>query len=101
MIPWEESYTEEQNRAYRDLERLSCDSMKDVLNFLNAYSRLAARSGRMWMSPELSDKLFQEASLSLYHQQGYRRSLLYKEPRTDYWGARQGTFYLHLSVGDA
>ncbi|KAJ6420857.1 hypothetical protein OIU84_028267 [Salix udensis] len=63
MIVGEDPYqgsTEEQNWAYQDLERLTCDSMKDVMRFLNAYMILASKSGRMWLSPELSDKLFRK-----------------------------------------
>lgn len=53
-----EGTTEEQNRAYNDLERLSCENMKDVLTYLYEYGRLAAISGRMWISEDLSNKFF-------------------------------------------
>ncbi|AHI90954.1 polyprotein [Hibiscus bacilliform virus GD1] len=47
-----------QDEAYRDLERLSCTNIKDIVSFLNDYARLAAKSGRMFISPELSEKLW-------------------------------------------
>ncbi|KAL6012836.1 hypothetical protein ACLOJK_003325 [Asimina triloba] len=49
-----------QNQAYADLERLQCSKIEDVMPFLNSYFQLAARSGRMWQGPELSDKLFRK-----------------------------------------
>lgn len=52
--------TKEQNRAYQDLERLSCEKMKDVFEYLNAYKVLTAKTGRMWISSELTDKLFRK-----------------------------------------
>ncbi|KAG6510754.1 hypothetical protein ZIOFF_028790 [Zingiber officinale] len=52
--------TVEQDQAYIDLERLTCSSMKDVLHFLNDYKVLAAKSGRMFINSELSDKLFRK-----------------------------------------
>ena len=55
-----EGVTEIQNRAYQDLEKLSCPDMKNILPFLNQYRSLAARSGRMWAGPELSEKLFRK-----------------------------------------
>lgn len=50
----------EQNQVYADLERLSCESMKYILTYLNDFKILAAKSGRMYISPELSDKLFRK-----------------------------------------
>ncbi|KAI4364824.1 hypothetical protein MLD38_020864 [Melastoma candidum] len=52
--------TEEQDRAYKDLERLPCDSMSNVHTFLHEYGRLAALSGRMWIDGELSNKFFRK-----------------------------------------
>ncbi|UVW45035.1 ORF3 [Badnavirus tessellopandani] len=52
--------TAEQDKAYRDIERLTCDDMKHVYRFLNDYKILAAKTGRMYISPELSDKLFRK-----------------------------------------
>lgn len=57
--PSQES-TEEQNRAYEDLERLSCKDMKDFLNYINDFKVLAAKTGRMYISSELSEKFFQK-----------------------------------------
>lgn len=50
----------EQNQAYADLERLSCDSMKNILTYLNDFKILAAKTGRMFISPDLSEKLFRK-----------------------------------------
>ncbi|ABR01170.1 hypothetical protein [Lucky bamboo bacilliform virus] len=50
--------TEEQDRAYMDLGRLSCTNMKDLLDYMNDYKTLAAKSGRMYVNHELSDKFF-------------------------------------------
>ncbi|KAJ1700152.1 hypothetical protein LUZ63_008664 [Rhynchospora breviuscula] len=52
--------TEEQNRAYNDLERLSCHNVKDLFDYINDYKVLAAKSGRMFISPELSTKFFRK-----------------------------------------
>ncbi|WOL13700.1 hypothetical protein Cni_G22477 [Canna indica] len=51
---------EEQNRAYNDLERLSCYNVKDLFDYINDYKVLAAKSGRMYISPELSEKIFRK-----------------------------------------
>ncbi|KAJ4756910.1 polyprotein [Rhynchospora pubera] len=52
--------TEEQTRAYQDLERLSCNHVKDLFNYMNDYKILAAKSGRMYISSELSEKFFRK-----------------------------------------
>ncbi|KAJ4795173.1 polyprotein [Rhynchospora pubera] len=52
--------TEEQDRAYNDLERLSCHNVKDLFDYINDYKILAAKSGRMFISPELSTKFFRK-----------------------------------------
>ncbi|ERN20006.1 hypothetical protein AMTR_s00071p00160240 [Amborella trichopoda] len=52
--------TMEQDQAYQDLERLSCTSMKDLLTYMNQYKYLAAKTGRMYVSPELSEKFFRK-----------------------------------------
>ncbi|KAJ1698241.1 hypothetical protein LUZ63_006753 [Rhynchospora breviuscula] len=52
--------TEEQDRAYNDLERLSCYNVKDLFDYINDYKILAAKSGRMFISPELSTKFFRK-----------------------------------------
>ncbi|KAJ4791883.1 polyprotein [Rhynchospora pubera] len=54
--------TEEQDRAYNDLERLSCHNVKDLFDYINDYKILAAKSGRMFISPELSTKFFRKMS---------------------------------------
>ncbi|KAG2724353.1 hypothetical protein I3760_01G013600 [Carya illinoinensis] len=52
-----------QNRAYVDLERLTCKDMSHVFSYLNQYFSLAAKSGRMWVGSELSEKF-----LGNYHR---------------------------------
>ncbi|KAJ3697529.1 hypothetical protein LUZ61_001234 [Rhynchospora tenuis] len=52
--------TEEQDRAYNDLERLSCQHVKDLFDYINDYKILAAKSGKMYISPELSVKFFRK-----------------------------------------
>nr|ATZ69454.1 ORF3 polyprotein [Cacao swollen shoot CD virus] len=47
-----------QDSAYRDLERLTCNNIKDIVQFLNDYGRLAAKSGRLFIGAELSEKLW-------------------------------------------
>ncbi|CAL5394646.1 unnamed protein product [Camellia sinensis] len=47
-----------QEEAYRDLERLSCRDVKDIIKFLNDYLHLATRSGRLFVGEELSEKLW-------------------------------------------
>uniref|UniRef100_A0A8F8XBN9 RNA-directed DNA polymerase n=1 Tax=Rubus yellow net virus TaxID=198310 RepID=A0A8F8XBN9_9VIRU len=49
-----------QNQAYAELERLYCKRTDDVIPFLYDYYQLAAKSGRMWLGPELSEKLFRK-----------------------------------------
>ncbi|PKU67955.1 hypothetical protein MA16_Dca006990 [Dendrobium catenatum] len=63
IITLEDPYqgsTEEQNRAYLDLERLSCDQIKNMFEYMNDYKVLAAKSGRMYISSELSEKFFKK-----------------------------------------
>ncbi|KAJ3691582.1 hypothetical protein LUZ61_020746 [Rhynchospora tenuis] len=52
--------TEEQDRAYNDLERLSCQHVKDLFDYISDYKILAAKSGKMYISPELSVKFFRK-----------------------------------------
>ncbi|CAD5192064.1 unnamed protein product [Musa acuminata subsp. malaccensis] len=47
-----------QEEAYKDLERLSCNNLKHIIQFLNDYMRLASKMGRLFTSPELSEKLW-------------------------------------------
>ncbi|KAJ4714061.1 ORFIII-like polyprotein [Melia azedarach] len=47
-----------QDQAYRDLERLTCNNVKDLVQYLNDFGRLAAKTGRMFLNTELSDKLW-------------------------------------------
>nr|ANV20890.1 ORF3 protein [Dioscorea bacilliform RT virus] len=50
--------TKVQEDAYRDLERISCKDMKDIIPFMNEYMRLASKTGRLFISSELSEKFW-------------------------------------------
>ena len=52
--------TDEQDRAYHDLERLSCNNVRDLFSYMNDYKVLAAKSGRMYVNEELSAKFFRK-----------------------------------------
>ncbi|AAN75640.1 polyprotein [Taro bacilliform virus] len=52
--------TAEQDQAYNDLERISCDNIKDLIPYLIQFRNLAAKSGRLFLGPELSEKLFRK-----------------------------------------
>lgn len=52
--------TDEQHRAYHDLERLSCEKIKHIFDYMNDFKHLAAKSGRMYVSNELSEKFFRK-----------------------------------------
>ncbi|TYH61116.1 hypothetical protein ES332_D07G027800v1 [Gossypium tomentosum] len=67
--------TAAQDEAYRDLERLSCTNIKDIVPFLNDYARLAAKSGRLFLGAELSEKLW----LKMPHDLGSKIKAAYQE----------------------
>ncbi|QBH21733.1 polyprotein [Polyscias mosaic virus] len=50
--------TYNQDAAYRDLERLHCKDIKDIISYLNQYMHLASKSGRLFVNDELSNKVF-------------------------------------------
>lgn len=50
--------TKAQEEAYRDIERISCKDIADIIPFMNEYMRLAAKTGRLFISPELSEKFW-------------------------------------------
>ena len=47
-----------QDQAYKDLEQLTCGNVKHIIQYMNEYLRLAAKSGRTYISPELSEKFW-------------------------------------------
>nr|AWK49042.1 ORF3 [Taro bacilliform CH virus] len=47
-----------QEEALRDLEKLTCHNIKDVVAFMNKYMRLASKTGRLFIDSELSEKLW-------------------------------------------
>ncbi|KAI3773704.1 hypothetical protein L1987_48234 [Smallanthus sonchifolius] len=49
--------TKEQDRAYRNLERITCTDTKDLWRFLNEFRILASKSGRLFF-PATTDKFF-------------------------------------------
>lgn len=53
-------YTEMQNQAILDLERLSITSMKDIEIYSNQYLSIAAKTGTVFLSKETSDKYFRK-----------------------------------------
>nr|WPR16498.1 MAG: polyprotein [Yellow silver pine badnavirus] len=50
--------TEQQTRAYQDLERLTCPDAKSLMSYINEYWRLASKTGRAFITEELSSKFF-------------------------------------------
>ncbi|XP_074576876.1 uncharacterized protein LOC141833356 [Curcuma longa] len=52
--------TVEQDQAFIYIEWLSCSNMKDIFNYLNDFKFLPAKTGRAFISPELSDKIFKK-----------------------------------------
>lgn len=51
-----------QDMAYRDLERLSCDNIKNIMAYINDFLRLAAKTGRLYVNNELSEKFWLKMS---------------------------------------
>ncbi|QED42803.1 ORF3 [Dioscorea badnavirus A] len=50
--------TRVQDEAYKDLKRLTCSKIDDIVQFLNEYMRLASKSGRLFVGTELSEELW-------------------------------------------
>nr|AYD60109.1 ORF3 protein [Dioscorea bacilliform RT virus]AYD60112.1 ORF3 protein [Dioscorea bacilliform RT virus] len=50
--------TKVQEEAYRDLERISCKDVQSIIPFMNEYMRIAAKTGRLFISSELSEKFW-------------------------------------------
>ncbi|GKA82315.1 RNA-directed DNA polymerase, partial [Tanacetum coccineum] len=49
--------TNEQDRAYRDLDRITCEDTKNLWSFLEDFRQLATKSGRLYF-PSTTEKLF-------------------------------------------
>ncbi|GJW78502.1 hypothetical protein Tco_0140184 [Tanacetum coccineum] len=49
--------TKEQDRAYRDLDRITCEETKNLWSFLEDFRQLATKSGRLYF-PSTTKKLF-------------------------------------------
>ncbi|GJR13840.1 Orf y [Tanacetum coccineum] len=56
--------TDEQDRAYRDLDRITCEETKNLWSFLEDFRQLATKSGRLYF-PSTTEKLFAKLPPSL------------------------------------
>ncbi|GJW44466.1 hypothetical protein Tco_0073265 [Tanacetum coccineum] len=56
--------TDEQDRAYRDLDRITCEETKNLWSFLEDFRQLATKSGRLYF-PSTTEKLFAKLPLSI------------------------------------
>ncbi|GKB98119.1 hypothetical protein Tco_0984256 [Tanacetum coccineum] len=56
--------TYEQDKAYRDLDRITCEETKNLWSFLEDFRQLATKSGRLYF-PSITEKLFAKLLLSL------------------------------------
>nr|GEV42213.1 hypothetical protein MA16_Dca024339 [Tanacetum cinerariifolium] len=56
--------TDEQDKAYRDLDRITCEETKNLWSFLEDFKRLATKSGRLYF-PSTTEKLFAKLPPSL------------------------------------
>ncbi|GKA88425.1 Orf y [Tanacetum coccineum] len=55
---------DEQDRAYRDLDRITCEETKNLWSFLEDFRQLATKSGRLYF-PSTTEKLFAKLPPSL------------------------------------
>ncbi|GJV61599.1 Orf y [Tanacetum coccineum] len=73
--------TDEQDRAYRDLDRITCEDTKDLWSFLKDFRQLATKSGRLYF-PSTNGKLFAKPHLPIKNRlrkkYGMRKSRTYK-----------------------
>nr|GEZ99090.1 hypothetical protein MA16_Dca005406 [Tanacetum cinerariifolium] len=56
--------TDEQDRAYKDLDRITCEETKNLWSFLEDFRQLATKSGRLYF-PSTTEKLFAKLPPSL------------------------------------
>nr|GEV02811.1 retrotransposon protein, putative, Ty3-gypsy subclass [Tanacetum cinerariifolium] len=56
--------TDEQDRAYMDLDRITCEETKNLWSFLEDFKQLATKSGRLYF-PSTTEKLFAKLPPSL------------------------------------
>ncbi|GJT25512.1 hypothetical protein Tco_0895449 [Tanacetum coccineum] len=56
--------TDEQDRAYKDLDRITCEETKNLWSFLEDFRQLAIKSGRLYF-PSTTEKLFAKLPSSL------------------------------------
>nr|GFA05045.1 RNA-directed DNA polymerase [Tanacetum cinerariifolium] len=56
--------TDEQDRAYRDLDRITCEETKNLWSFLEDFRQLAIKSGKLYF-PSTTEKLFAKLPPSL------------------------------------
>lgn len=57
-----------QDEAYRDLEKLHCDNVKNIVQYINDYNRLSSKIGRLYIGPELSEKFWFKMPGDLGHR---------------------------------
>nr|GEY53695.1 TPA: orf y [Tanacetum cinerariifolium] len=68
LIIMEDPYrgsTDEQDRAYRDLDRITCEETKNLWSFLEDFRQLAKKSGKLYF-PSTTEKLFAKPPPSLF-----------------------------------
>ncbi|GKD36745.1 RNA-directed DNA polymerase [Tanacetum coccineum] len=56
---------DEQDKAYKDLDRITCEETKNLWSFLEDFRQLAIKSGRLYF-PSTPEKLFAKLLPSLY-----------------------------------
>nr|GEW83097.1 TPA: orf y [Tanacetum cinerariifolium] len=67
LIIMEDPYrgsTDEQDRAYRDLDKITCEETKNLWSFLEDFQQLAIKSGKLYF-PSTTEKLFAKLPPSL------------------------------------
>ncbi|GKC10157.1 hypothetical protein Tco_1001767 [Tanacetum coccineum] len=80
LIIMEDPYrgsTDEQDRAYRDLDKITCEETKNLWSFLEDFRQLAIKSGKLYF-PSTTEKLF--AKLPPYLSKKIKESFKAKHP---------------------
>ena len=53
-------HTQMQDQALLQLEQLTINDMKDFAEYATQYEELAAKTGRIYLQPEISEKFFRK-----------------------------------------
>ncbi|GJZ35616.1 hypothetical protein Tco_0581433 [Tanacetum coccineum] len=77
--------TDEQDRAYRDLDRITCEETKNLWSFLEDFRQLATKSGRLYF-PSTTEKLFAKLPLFPYTK------IIEEFIRTTFRGRNSGSY---------